>query len=58
MVAIQDNPFDADQRAPDRGPDRAGGLRHIADVLSELFEQFPLPALQIEPRKIEESVAV
>jgi hypothetical protein len=56
MVAIQNNLSDADQREPRQ--DRGGGLRHIVDVLDELFERFPLPAPEVAVQEIEEPVAV
>jgi hypothetical protein len=58
MVAIQNNPFDADQRQPRPRQDHGGGVQHIADVLDELFEQFPFSAPEIEPQEVEEPVAV
>ena len=58
MVAIQNNLFDADQCQPQPRQDRGGGLRHIADVLDELFERFPLPAPEVAVQEIEEPVAV
>jgi hypothetical protein len=58
MVAIQDNLLDADQCQPQPRQDRGGGLRHIADVLDELFERFPLSAPEVEVQEIEEPVAV
>jgi hypothetical protein len=56
MVAIQNNLFAADHRQPRQ--DRGGGIQHIADVLDELFQRFPLPAAEAEELEIEEPVAV
>lgn len=57
MVAIQDILFDAGQRQPRSQPDRGDGPRHIADVLGELFERFPVSPPEIEFVEIAETVA-
>jgi len=59
MVAIQNSPFDADHPRPRQDP--GGGLCHIADVLDELLQRYPLPgaeAEELDDLEIEESVAV
>lgn len=49
---------DAEEERTERPTDRRGGLSHISDVLEELLAEAPIRLAEIEPRAIEEPVAV
>ena len=58
MIAFPESLFEIDPCPAYDGQDRAGGVRHIADVLEELFERFPIPALEFLDQEVEEPAVV
>jgi hypothetical protein len=57
MVVVPDILFDAGHTRPRSQQGRVAGPRHIADVLGELFERFPVSLPETEAEEIVEPAA-